>query len=410
MEENTGSERAGRIISFLQRNKFLTAKEKGFLLKNIPSKTLVKRLLSLAFAGEIFRCDLDDFVEEKTFQLKNADKRLVLFIRMNEEFFSGKIKASVVQKALKKLFRKIHIREYAFYKDLVSGGTCYLDYNTYRKALAKKDKIEAVRFMAPRDANTEYAWGGKQYIVQPNYQGTQMKLILEDGKMPRLIGRDQLHYEDRFKKTLRLVNYWFEDSGLSKARFDCILAPKDMKDRPRYDWKGKDHVLWIYDYEAKGTPLKKRLKKVADLCNFMKGEKNKKVKMIPSEMVTGTMIPKMARHYSMAHYPYVFRNGIIVKNWDSGYSYGRSADWLCLVNFNDQYSGSSKGRATLVGFSPNKAYVYGMTNNGLEIEIGIPNESLIDSLAPYLGYTVEYSIKGDYYSLSRILYDNGREL
>lgn len=394
----------------MQRNKFLSAKEKGFLLKNIPSKNLVKRLLGLAFRGEIFRCDLDDFVEEKTFTLKGADKRLALFVRMNEAFFSGEINGKVVLRAMKKLFRKVHIREYAFYKDLVSGGTCYLDFHTYRKALAKKEKIEAIRFMSPRDASTEYAWGGKQYIVQPNYQGTQMKLILKEGEKPKLIGRDQLHYEDRYKKTLRLVQKWFEETGLSRAKFDCILCAKDKKDRPRYDWKGKDCILWVYDYEDKNTPLKKRLKKVASLCNYMKGEKNKRVQMMPTEMVTGAMIPKMARHYSMAHNLYVYRNGIIVKNWDSGYSYGRSSDWLCLTNFNDKWSGDSKGRATLVGFSPSKSYVYGMTNNGVEIEIGISNESLIDSLAPYMGYTVEYSIKGDYYSLSRTLYDNGREL
>lgn len=406
---DSGSDRAGRIIAYLQRNKFLSSKEKAVLLKSIPNKNLIKRLLGLAFNGQIFRCNLEDFTEEKTYELKNADQRLVLFIRMNEAFFSDEIDGFTVQKSLKKLFRKVHVREFEFYNDLLSGGTSFIDYRTFKKVLARKDKDSYIRFMRPCDASTDYAWGGKQYIVQPNYQGTQMKLILEKGKSPLLVGRDQLNYEHKYKATMKKVSSWFEEQSLTKANFDCILCRKDKLDRPRGDWKPKDHILWVYDYVDKNLPLKKRLKKVESLCSYLKELGTKKIQRIPTEVVTGTLLSKIAKQYGMAHLPYVNRNGVIVKNWDSGYTYGRSADWLCLTNFADKISGVSKGRATLTGFSPNKLYAYGMTNNGIEIEIGI-KEFMIDELAKYIGYTIEYSILDSYFKFSRTLYDNGREV
>lgn len=406
---NQDSDRAGRIIAYLQRNKFLSSKEKSILMKNIPNKGLVKRLFGLIFRREIFRYDLSLITEEKTFELKNSDQRLSLFVRLNEAFFAGEIDGDEIRKAFKKLFRKIHVREFAFYQDILTGGTCYLDYKTYKKIFAKKEKDNYIRFMRPCDANIDYAWGGKQYIVQPNYQGIQMRLIFEEGEKPKLIGRDQWNYEGRYKKTLKLAQTWFEDSGLEKAEFDCILCRKDKQDRPDARWIGKDHVLHVYDYVDKNLPLKKRLKKVSSLTNYMRTHKNFRIQMMPTEMVTGSMVPKIAKHYCMPHNPFVYRNGIIVKNWDSGYTFGRSADWLCLTNYGKTAVGTL-GRATLVGFCPNRQRVYALTNNGLEIEVGVNNQTMLEHLYSAVGFTIEFIKEEGYYRFYRTLYHHGREV
>lgn len=404
-----GSERAGRIISYLHKNKFLSVKEKLALLRRIPHRKIVGRLLALAFNDQIIRFDMSELTEKQTCELQDADERLALFIRLNEDFFSDKIDFQSAKKRAKKLFKKIHIREFQFYSDLVTGGTCYLDYLTYQKVFLKK-KENFIKFMRPRDANSDYAWGGKKYIFQPNYQGQQMRIYLQRGREPQLVGRNQIHYEDRLKKTLQLVKAWFkENSKHDKMQFDCILCRKDKTDRPPLSWTAKEVTLFVYDCPEKNLPLSKRLKKVIDLCNYFKTNSNKKIQMIPTEVVTGSVLSKAARHYSMAHNLYQYRNGIIIKEVNSLYTYTRSADWLCLSNFNDKESGISKGRATLVGFHPTRDVIVCKTNNGIEIEVLVSN-SIREGLAKYFGYTIEYSIKDENFFFNRTLFNNGREV
>lgn len=403
------SERAGHLIAVLMRTRFLSLKEKWFLLKNCPYKKLVARLLGLAFNNNIFRLDLSSLNQKKTVNLKGADQRLVSFIELNEAFFAERISAKKLQKRMAKIMRVLHVREYAFYEDLLSGGTAYLDYLSYKKFFLKKEPDNKVRFMRPKAADPEAAWGGKRFVIQPNYQGIQMRLILQQGKKPKLIAGDQCNYAGRMKATLNTAQEFLAESGLNRVEFDAMLVQRDKKDRPKLDWKAKECNLYVYDWIDEKTPLKKRLKTVGAFCQFMKEEKNKRILMMPTEIIAGTSIGAAAKSFSRNANPYVSRNGILIKRWDSGYVHKRSSDWLTMMPIKDDYSGDILGRATIIGLNYDYTKIIGIDNNGLELDIEGP-QSLLKDLTKYIGYTSEYAYYRGCLRHRRVLYDKGREV
>lgn len=409
-ESCSDSDRAGQVIAYLTRLRFLSLKEKVLLLKNCPYKGLVKRILGLAFAGKIFRIDLETINKKKTTDLVGADERLALFVGLQERFFAEEITVPAFLKKLQKLMAVLHVREFDFYSDLLSGGTCYLDYLTYRKILLKgKDEEDFVRFMRPCEANSEAAWGGKRFVVQPNYQGIQLRIILEKGKKPKLIGRDQNSYANRMKSTLKTAYGFLKESGLSRVEFDGILTLKDKSNRPAHDWKATDCYLYVYDMVSDTLPLKRRLRTVKAFCNFLKGTKNKRILLMPTDIMSGPSILAEAKSFSRASNPYAARNGIIVKRWDSAYEFKRSPNWLTLSSFKDNESGAFLGRATIIGFAPGMSKIYAIDNNGLELEIE-GAQTTIAPLSKYVGFTVEYAFIRGYLSFRRVLYDKGREV
>ena len=409
-ESCSDSERAGNIIAILTRLRFLSLKEKVLLLKNCPYKSLVKRLLGLAFEGHIFRVDLEQLNTKKTTDLVGADERLVKFVRLNEAFFADEISVPAFLKKLRKLMSKLHVREFDFYSDFLAGGTGYLDFLTYKKIFLKgKEAPERVQFMRPCEANAEAAWGGRKFVVQPNYQGIQLRLILERGKKPQLIGRDQINYAGRMKSTLKTASSFLAEAELQRAEYDAILIPKDKRNRPPLEWKASDCILYIYDKVDEVKPLKKRLRAARAFCNYMKQEGNKRILMMPTEILSGSAIHAAAKSFSRGSNPYCARNGIIVKRWDSAYEFKRSPSWLTLTAFKDTESGAFLGRATLVGFAPGMTKVFALDNNGLELEIE-GGKDCLSALTKYLGYTVEFAFIRGYLSFRRVLYDKGREV
>ena len=404
------SERAGQVIAFLTRLRYLSLKEKVLLLKNCPYKGLVKRILGLAFAGNIFRIDLETINRKKTTDLVGADERLARFVVLNERFFAEEITVPAFLKKLQKLMAVLHVREFDFYSDLLSGGTCYLDFLSYRKIILKgKDETGYVRFMRPCEANSDAAWGGKRFVVQPNYQGIQLRIILEKGKKPKLIGRDQNSYSNRMKSTLKTAHGFLKESGLNRVEFDGILTLKDKSNRPAHDWKASECCLYIYDMVDESLPLKRRLRTVKAFCNFLKLAKNKRIIMMPTDILSGPSILAEAKRFSRGVNPYAARNGIIVKRWDSAYEFKRSPNWLTLTAFNDTESGTFLGRATIVGFAPGMTKIFAIDNNGLELEVE-GAQATIAPLSKYVGFTVEYAFIRGYLSFRRVLYDKGREV
>lgn len=408
MNYSVNSDRAAAIIATLMKLRFLPLKEKWLLLKNCPSHNLVGRLLSLAFKNHIFRFDLKDICKNQTIILKNADERLASFVRLHEDFFNDAITGKEARKKLFSLMEELHVREYAFYEDLLSGGTCFLDFLTFKKFFVAKDS-SIVRFMRPKAATEDYSWVGKQFVVQPNYQGLQVKIILQKNKKPKLISGDQTNYANKMKATLKLAGGFLDVVQMEHMEFDAIIFPKDKQNRLSSDWKAVDCALCVYDFVEEKTPLKKRLKVVAAFCNYMRKNKNKRVIMMPTEIVSGPLVTKAAKSYTRSSNPFVTRNGILVKKWDSSYVYKRSADWLTFFPISDTESGNFLGRATIMGFNESFTKIYGKDNNGLEVEVlGSPN--LLRKLNKYVGYTVEYSLYRGSLSFKRVLYSKGREV
>lgn len=401
------SEVSGAIIAFLLRARFLPFKEKQAVIKAIPNKKIVARLLELAFNGNILRMELSSICKKIHVRLVNANWRLAEFIRIHEKLVAGEISLKDARESIIDMMSSLHKREFSFYEDLLQGGTCYIDYVTYKKFLAESRNDNLIRFMRPKTASPETIWSGNRLIVQPNYQGLQLKVILTEGKPPRLIANDQENYYSRMKKTLKLAQSFLPKIGESRIEFDAILLKKD-KTRPYMDWKANDCYLFIYDCPKKGVPLNKRLQVVREFVTFMRRHENKRIMIMPTEVVTGPLVAKIAKSYCRASNPDGSRNGIIVKRWDSPYTLKRSADWLCFFPYKEEESDLMLDRSTIVGVNEQKTMLYTLDNNNIEVPVyGSPQT--LQYVSKYIGYTVEYK-PGLEPRVRRILFIKGREI
>lgn len=407
---DNASERAGMIISFLTKIRFVfPLKAKEAVLKALPYKSLVSRLLSLAFNRQILRLNLADLCKNKSVHLVDADFRLAEFIRIHECFYSGELSLPESLERITELMQTLHTREYSFYEDLLEGGTCYLDYMLFKRVFKPRDKSDAnlVRFMRPKEASPDTIWTGKKIVVQPNMQGLQLKVILDRGKKPKLVSGAQDNYASRMMKSLRLAKEWMEDYGLTHAEFDAVLVNRETRRFPAPGWKAESCVLYVYDYAKKDMPLNKRIKVAQDFCSFMKRNKNKRIVMMTTEVLTGPLVSKMAQSYSRATNPDAIRNGVVVKKWDSPYVLRRSGDWQTFFPYKASALHAMLGRATIIGVSSNFQKVHALTNNGIEVCVS-GNPALLKPLKNYIGYTIEFNL--DTMTYHRVLFDKGREI
>lgn len=330
---NTGpcqkSLNAVNIISLMTCLPSASYEERRLVLKVAKHKNMLCRLFKLIFSKRIIKLEIEPKIVER---ISNADARFVSFLKINEDFSDDRILFSEAYVKLTKLLSKLHAREAVFYKKLLAGDFFSLDLKTAEEFVCE-DIVErkAVFCKAHR---LEQGWKIEYPIAgQPVIEGAQIRFVVEGPKPEhvRIFTREQVEITGAFPKIAKGLAYY---ASKQKRKFfvDAIAAAPDFElintNRLFYGEKYGEMILYLYDVVLlrKEEELFKRLKRLDAVGALFKKQKYKTFVM-PTKMIADEKEAiAYGKRYSKAGAG--SGKGIILKDLDSFYEYGRTESWV----------------------------------------------------------------------------------